>query len=173
MIEEQAVITSKTDQQVTFEVERTAPCGICGQTRGCGNATWGKLLGHQQLSVKADNTINANVGDHVIVGLEEKVILNAAFYLYVVPLLGLFIGAIAANYFFVEELFVMLGAALGLLAGFAVVKRYLSRAGNAKAQDGKSDNQQSYAVVLRQANSQTAEQPSTDQPLPAQTSQDK
>lgn len=145
MIEEHAVITEKNDSKVIFEVERTKPCGICGQTRGCGNATWGKLLGHQQHSVKADNPIDANVGDHVIVGVEEKVILNAAMYLYVIPLLGLFFGAVSFQLIFKHDLWVIIGAALGLFTGFLLVKRYLSDPAN-------QPKNQSYAKVLRYSN---------------------
>ncbi len=148
MIEERAVITEKSDSKVIFEVERTKPCGICGQTRGCGNATWGKLLGHQQHAVKADNPINANVGDHVIVGVEEKVILNAAMYLYVLPLLGLFLGASSMQLIFKQEGFVIFGAVIGLISGFMLVKQYL-------AKFNKQPNQQSYAKVLRQFDAKT------------------
>jgi sigma-E factor negative regulatory protein RseC len=145
MIEENAVITEKNDSNVIFEVERTKACGICGQTRGCGNATWGKLLGHQQHSVKAENPIDANIGDHVIVGVEEKVILNAALYLYVIPLLGLFLGAGAGQLLFKQDHWGIVGAALGLFTGFMVVKQYLSNPKN-------QPKNQSYAKVLRYSN---------------------
>lgn len=151
MIEEQAVITAKSDTQVTFEVERQKPCGICGQTKGCGNAMWGKLLGHQQLSVKAENKIDANVGDHVIVGVEEKVILNAAFYLYVVPLLGLFLGASVMHLIFGQELFVIAGAVIGLWVGFVVVKQFSNRVEKNGQSINGAVNPPSYPVVLRQA----------------------
>ena len=42
------------------------------QTRGCGNSIWGKLFAHQSTAFKAQNRINAKVGDSVIVGINEK-----------------------------------------------------------------------------------------------------
>ncbi len=146
MIEEIAVVTKKIDSQVHLEIERRTACGICGQTRGCGNATFGKMLGHQQGEIKAQNAINANVGDRVVVGIEESLFLNATILLYVVPLVALFVGAGLAEILFDQEFLVILGAILGLFLGFFAVKKYTNRA------NPKKYLNQSYAVILRQSN---------------------
>ncbi|HYN53462.1 MAG TPA: SoxR reducing system RseC family protein, partial [Methylotenera sp.] len=99
MIEEYAVITGKADALATLELERRTACGICGQKRGCGNAAWGKLLGHKKQAFTAENRINANVGDGVVVGIDEHAVLSAVFYLYVVPLVGLILGTVLAELF--------------------------------------------------------------------------
>ena len=125
MIEEYAIVTDRVGGQATLELERRTACGLCGQKRGCGNATWGKLLGHDSHAFSADNPVNANVGDSVVVGINEKAILNATFFLYIVPLAGLLIGALGANYFFTNQFYVMLGAMLGLILGFLWVKGHL------------------------------------------------
>ena len=65
MIEQRAVILSlqsepsQTQTIATLEIERITACGLCGQTRGCGNSIWGKLFGHQTAAFKAQNRINA------------------------------------------------------------------------------------------------------------------
>lgn len=129
MIEERAVILSldklssnPSNQIATLEIERKTACGICGQTRGCGNSIWGKLFAHQSTAFKAQNRINAKVGDSVIVGINEQALLKSAMLLYIVPLVTLFIGAILAKQINASELTTMLGAAAGLVVGLLWVK---------------------------------------------------
>ena len=139
MIEERAVILSldhalsnaiASDTTVvntavttaTLEIERKTACGICGQTRGCGNSIWGKLFAHQSTAFKAQNRINAKVGDSVIVGINEKALLKSAMLLYIVPLVTMLIGAILAKQLNTSELSAMLGAVVGLVLGLLWVK---------------------------------------------------
>ena len=130
MIEERAVIVSLdnvlsdavSNQTATLEIERKTACGICGQTRGCGNSIWGKLFAHQSTAFKAQNRINAKVGDSVIVGINEKALLKSAMLLYILPLATMLIGAILAKQFNATELSAMLGALAGLVLGLLWVK---------------------------------------------------
>ena len=128
MIEERAVILSlqsepsQTQTTATLEIERKTACGLCGQTRGCGNSIWGRLFGHQTTAFKAQNRINAKVGDSVIVGINEKALLKSALLLYVLPLVTLFFGAILASQLWQTDGSTMLGAAIGLVIGLLWVK---------------------------------------------------
>ena len=128
MIEERAVIlsleseTSAAHSTATLEIERKIACGLCGQTRGCGNSIWGKLFAHQSTAFKAQNLINAKVGDSVIVGINEKALLKSALLLYILPLASMLIGAILATQIHDTNSYAMLGALLGLVLGFVWVK---------------------------------------------------
>ncbi|MES2013028.1 MAG: SoxR reducing system RseC family protein [Pseudomonadota bacterium] len=147
MMEEHAIVTGLVDSQATLEIERRTACGLCGQKRGCGNATWGKLLGHKSHAFTAENPIKANVGDSVVVGIDERVVLNSALLLYGVPLLGLLVGTVLADMFFKNEFYVILGAAAGLVLAFLWVKRRLNGHGSL----AKTCNNQCQAVILRHA----------------------
>jgi len=149
MIEEYAVVMSRAGDFATLEIERRTACGLCGQKRGCGNATWGKLLGHKTQSLTAENTIHAEIGASVVVGIDEKVFLSSVFYLYVVPLLSMLSGAVLVDVFFNNELYVILAAFSGLILGFFFVKRYLGNKGG-------SAFTQRYAVILRHADDTSA-----------------
>ena len=128
MIEERAVILSlqsepsQTQTTATLEIERKTACGLCGQTRGCGNSIWGRLFWHQTTAFRAQNRINAKVGDSVIVGINEKALLKSALLLYVLPLVTLFFGAILASQLWQTDGSTMLGAAIGLVLGLLWVK---------------------------------------------------
>ena len=151
MLEEYAIVTARQGDEATLEVERRTACGLCGQKRGCGNATWGKLLGHNSHHFIAQNTLNAQVGDSVVVGIEENAVLNTTFFLYGVPLLGLIIGTVVANAMFANQFYVMTGAALGLFVSFMWVKGHLTGRTNA----GKSYQQSYQAKILRFAENDT------------------
>lgn len=132
MIEEHAVVISIPDKQVSqltpralVTLERRVACGICGQTRGCGNATWGALLGHRTNTFVVENTVNAKVGDNVVIGVDEHALLSSIAYMYLLPLLGLVLGALISNAIATHEAYVFLGAMLGLVLTFLAVKRYL------------------------------------------------
>ncbi|MEQ1487010.1 MAG: SoxR reducing system RseC family protein [Methylotenera sp.] len=147
MIEEYAIVTNCSGTQATLEIERRTACGLCGQKRGCGNATWGKLLGHNSHAFTAENAVNAKVGDSVVVGIDEHAVLNSAFYMYGVPLIGLLVGTVLADYFFSNQFYVIVGAVLGLVLGFMWVKGHLiGRNKSGAAYSGKYQ-----AVILRRA----------------------
>ncbi len=145
MIEEYAIVTRCLNSRATLEIERRTACGLCGQTRGCGNAIWGKLLGHKSHAFEAENPIHANVGDSVVVGVDEHIMLNSVFLLYVVPLLVMLIGAVLADTLLKNEFLVILSAASGLVLGFLWVKRHLM------SHKGKHLNTKCSAVILRLA----------------------
>lgn len=159
MIEEFAVVTQRVNENVTLEIERRTACGLCGQKRGCGNATWGKLLGHKASEFSAKNAIDANVGDSVVVGIEERAVLSSVFYLYIVPLLTMLIGAVLADTLLDNEFYVILAASLGLVLGFAWVKGHLVGYGRVKKSDAKYQ-----AVVLRYADEPSSCKRANNQP---------
>ena len=144
MIEQYAIVTSCDNTQATLNIERRTACGICGQKSGCGNATWGKLLGHKNQSLVAENLIKANVGDSVVVGVDEQAMLKSVFFLYAIPLAGLLVGSVLATLLFSNELMVILGAVSGLIVSFFCVKHYLA--------NSSQHLHNCQAVILRQVN---------------------
>ena len=152
MIEERAVIlsleseASAADSTATLEIERKIACGLCGQMRGCGNSIWGKLFAHQSTAFKAQNLINAKVGDSVIVGINEKALLKSALLLYILPLATMLIGAILATQIHDTNSYAMLGALVGLVLGFVWVKGHTMSSSYFKLQQ---------PVILRLATQET------------------
>ena len=125
MVEEQAIIVSTDQNQAALEILRNKPCGLCGQTRGCGLSFWGKLFAHRANTFKAKNHIEAKVGDVVVVGIEESALLFSAVTVYGIPLLFLLIGAFSGNAFGAglhAGRNTAIGAILGLLFGYLWVK---------------------------------------------------
>lgn len=128
MIEEQAVVIKASKERVTLEVVRDKPCGLCGQVRGCGNSIWGKIFSHQSGHIETRNDLNAKLGDVVILGIDETLMLKSALMLYGVPILFMFLGMVMANSFVKEmkEFFSLIGAVTGLFLGVVVIKRIIN-----------------------------------------------
>lgn len=159
MIEEHAVILSldevndknqsgKTCSIATLEIVRKSACGLCGQTRGCGNSIWGKLFNHQSAHFTAQNDIDAKVGDSVIVGIDETALMKGALLLYIAPLVTMMLGAILSQKIYGSDAAAMLGALAGLTAGFVWIKGHM---------EGRAYYQQHQPKILRLDNVQFEE----------------
>jgi sigma-E factor negative regulatory protein RseC len=128
MIEEQAIVIKASKERVTLEVVRSQPCGLCGQVRGCGNSIWGKIFSHQSGHIETHNKLNAKLGDIVILGIDETLMLKSSLMLYGVPLLLMFLGMLIANSLAHEmvEFYTLVGAILGLSLGVVMIKRVIN-----------------------------------------------
>jgi sigma-E factor negative regulatory protein RseC len=137
MIQEQAVVVGINQEIASLEILRNKPCGLCGQTRGCGISIWGRLFGHRANIFKVKNTVNAKVDDVVTVGIQENALLLSAVIVYGVPLLTLILGAAFANLAFAGDLHAdrntVLGAFFGLFVGYLWLKGH-NQAGSFSAQ---------------------------------------
>lgn len=132
MIEQHAIILatasspSQTSPMATIEIVRKTACGLCGQTRGCGNAFWGKLFAHKTSSFLARNSLNAKVGQNVIVGIDETAMMKSALLLYLLPLATMLFGALLASQVVASDMSAMLGAVIGLVVGYFWVKQHIA-----------------------------------------------
>jgi sigma-E factor negative regulatory protein RseC len=128
MIEEQAIVIKASKDRVTLEVVRSAPCGLCGQVRGCGNSIWGKIFSHQSGHIETRNDLNAKLGDIVILGIDETLMLKSSLMLYGVPLFTMFLGMLVFNHLAKEmvELYTLIGAIAGLFLGVVMIKRVIN-----------------------------------------------
>ena len=128
MIEEEAIVIKASKENVILEVVRSKPCGLCGQVRGCGNSIWGKIFSHRTGHIETRNHLNAKLGDVVILGIDETLMLKSSLMLYGVPLMLMFLGMVMANIFAKEttELYALLGAVIGLFLGVVLIKRIVN-----------------------------------------------
>ena len=129
MIEEQARVVAIEGDQLLLQAQTQSACGGCAAKKGCGTAVLSKVVGQKFTHFQAQNTIDANVGDLIVVGLTERALLNGSFVIYMLPIIGMILLALFADAMFVDDvdawfkkdvsvsLFSLLGFSLG--AGFA------------------------------------------------------
>ena len=132
MLEEQGVVISANDNSATVQIQRTTSCGHCAAKQGCDSARVAKQLGKQFIQVKVVNHPRSavKIGDNVVVGLPEQALLKGAILVYLVPLFGLFAGAIGGELVTASaslpysELLSILSSLVGFSVGLIAVKRW-------------------------------------------------
>lgn len=132
MITENAIVVSVDKNQTWIETQRKSVCGQCSASKGCGTSVLSKVLGNKLSKMKAINKINAQVGDEVIVGLNEKSLLKGAFMTYLIPLFFLFIFSLIGQFINTQvsmqdnEFFVIIFSIFGFYIGLTYLKRFSS-----------------------------------------------
>lgn len=91
MIEALAVVVKVENHHIWVEAGQNSACGGCVQKASCSSNVLGNTL--KKKSVPVDSVIKLNVGEQVLVGIDEKLLLRASLLLYLLPLIALFTGA--------------------------------------------------------------------------------
>ncbi|MCL1073645.1 SoxR reducing system RseC family protein [Shewanella dokdonensis] len=91
------VIGADTDGWVTVQVEMKSACSHCSQGESCGTSAVAKAFSSkfQQFSLPATETYPK--GTLLRLGLPESVVLKAAALVYLLPLIGMFVGGTLGN----------------------------------------------------------------------------
>lgn len=95
-----------------------------GECKNCGSCP-----GDQSIILNVLNPINATEGQHVIFKVKEENMLKAAFIVYILPLIGIFLGAAAGGWIssqlnFSRQLFQIFGGAVALILSIIYIKHY-------------------------------------------------
>lgn len=95
MLEERGIVVEVNEKFAFVQsLRHTNSCTQCFINKNCSTASLTAVLGQKYTKVKVINQLAAKVGDKVIIGLEEQVLLKSSLALYLFPLLGMFIAAI-------------------------------------------------------------------------------
>jgi sigma-E factor negative regulatory protein RseC len=100
--------------------ESPSSCGACAG-KGCGNSLYARLLHPSEPEYPVENPIGAEVGEAVVVGIQDGAVYRAVLSGYLVPLALLLAGAVLGARW--GEVYSVVGAAAGLLAAVVWLKR--------------------------------------------------
>lgn len=112
MIEQQATVIRVEGSRFEVEIERKSACGHCTSQASCGTSVLGKWLGTKPNRIWLEHLFAVKRGDRVIIGIDDSVLLQASFATYLIPLLTMLTGSVAAA---------SLGAADGIQAFFGFI----------------------------------------------------
>ena len=129
MIKEEAIVVACFKDKAEIEIIRTKPCGLCGQTQGCGIGLWGKIFSHKKNNIFLANHINAKAGDKVILSIEESCLLRTSLLLYGIPLISMFLGMVLLSSLSIslKDLYAFFGGIAGFILGMFIVKLITKR----------------------------------------------
>ena len=130
MIEEEGLVVALSGVRAEVETRRASGCGGCTADGACSTSLLDRLLGRRPVRLLALNRAGAEVGDRVVVGVDESALLRAALAAYLVPILALLAGAMLGRFLTGgAESGSLLGGSVGLLLAFAWLRRYSGRLG--------------------------------------------
>lgn len=131
MIEEPGRVVALEEGAVWVETLRRSTCSACSANAGCGQGLMEKLgVGEKRGYVRALTDLQLAVGDGVVIGIREDLLVSSSLQVYLLPLLGLFAGAMLAQWLALAESFVILSGLGSFLAVWWLV-RWHSRRGAA------------------------------------------
>jgi sigma-E factor negative regulatory protein RseC len=126
MIEEQAIVVALRGDQALVQTERRSTCSGCAARGGCGAGLLSRLVGRRFAELSVPNEIGLEIGDRVVLGLSEAGLVRGALAMYALPLLGMLAGGLLGQLALGgTEMMAIIGAAVGLGAGFALARAYL------------------------------------------------
>jgi sigma-E factor negative regulatory protein RseC len=132
MIEEQAQVVEIRGAQLVLQAQTQSACGSCAASKGCGTSVLSKVVGRKFTRFQAQNSIDAEVGDTVVVGISEDALLKGSVVMYIIPILGMLVFALAADYFLAalveyRDLAIAVSGIMGLVFGSLLSKWYFQR----------------------------------------------
>ncbi|ANF26234.1 SoxR reducing system RseC family protein [Stutzerimonas stutzeri] len=124
MIEETGRVVALAPGAVWVETERSSTCSGCSVRSGCGQGLVDRLgIRERRGLILALCDLRLSVGDTVVVGIRESVLLHGAVLVYLFPLIMLFIFAVVASQLSAPEPYVMLAGLGGFLFAWLLVRK--------------------------------------------------
>jgi len=125
MLEELAIVVKTDSQQTWVTSTQQSACGGCLQKAAFTTHDLGNLL--KRKPVLVDNHLPLAIGDHVLVSIEESLLLRAALTLYLLPLIAVFIGVGLADNLLAgstnADIWLAVSALVSLLVALLFIKR--------------------------------------------------
>lgn len=128
LLRESGIISSIEGDFAYVEAQSQSGCSGCASSSGCGTSAIATLFTNaSRRAIKVRNRFNAQVGDEVILTLDESRLIKHSFMAYGVPLIGLFLFAILFSVLSVRildftetaaDIAAIIGGFLGLVLGW-------------------------------------------------------
>lgn len=129
IVTETAEVVAVEGTHAWVETRRKAVCDGCSVQKGCGSGIISRLF-NKRARLRVANTLDARVGDRVVLGMDDGTLVRNSFAVYMMPLVWMLLGALggqtlgtALQWAYVDGVTALFGV-LGLAAGFLWLRRY-------------------------------------------------
>lgn len=133
-MEESGRVVRVEGQFAWVETARRSACHSCSAQAGCGTGLIGRLLGSRRSQVRVLNTPEVQIGDEVVLGMEEQALVRGSIAVYALPLLALIGGALLFEWLaplgLVGDGAAVAGGVGGFAAGVLWLRRFAHRVRN-------------------------------------------
>jgi sigma-E factor negative regulatory protein RseC len=133
MIEEQGKVVAVKDDWVWVQTERKTVCGQCSANKGCGTSVLAKVFGNKTSSIAVIKSLPVQVGDEVVIGIEENSLVKGSLLIYALPLVlliafGLLGEVVSAQVLLSNtDILTVLFSIFGFAVGFVWLKHISSQ----------------------------------------------
>lgn len=131
MLSESAVVMAVDPGGVWVVARAKSQCGSCQARKVCGHSLVDALFArsNQLRAYSADAGLlsSLKVGDQVIIGVPEQLVLSASLLLYLFPLLSMVIPSVWFSFAGAAEGVIIIAAASGFTAGLLLLRYGASR----------------------------------------------
>ena len=124
-IEGFARVVAVEGAMVWLEPEQKTSCGSCASASACGGKSGPNWLQARRFRIANDDHLE--VGERVVVGIAEGVVLRGAMTAYALPLFTLMVGGTMAQNWFGTDAMAALGALGGLVLGLLAARLRAAR----------------------------------------------
>lgn len=119
-------IVAIEERSLWVETSRQTACGSCSAQKGCGTSLLAKLFPNRQHFVRvlaqAEQISPLQVGQEVTIEVSDSLIVKASLIMYLVPIALLLLGAAIGDTSGGSDGYAIVGAAIGLSTGLALVR---------------------------------------------------
>lgn len=127
MLEETGVVVAIDRDQAWVQTIRKSACSSCEAKSGCGQGVLARISDGKANQVLVKNSLNLQVGEEVLIGIPEELLIKASIMVYLLPLLAMIVVAsVIEKWLAPGDGWVALAGVTGLAAGFLMVKLYSS-----------------------------------------------
>ncbi len=123
MLEEIARVVKSSPEKLWVETETRSSCSHCSSSSTCGTSVLAKLFSVKRNQLQLDNSLGAKTGEQVVIGMPDDLLVRAAIWAYLLPLLAMVLVTIIASAAGAGDELQSLFGLCGLVTGFILVRR--------------------------------------------------
>lgn len=132
MIEEKATVLAIEGDYALLQTQRRASCESCSVKQGCGTSVLAKLTSQRSAQILVKNTLNAEIGNELVIGINDNALVKGSLLVYALPLILLLMGAVLGEMLahaagLNAELMSIVTAAAGFVLAMILIRASLSK----------------------------------------------
>lgn len=125
MLEETGVVVAIDSNRAWVQTIRKSACASCEAKSGCGQGVLARISDGKANQVLVNNSLNLKVGEEVLIGIPEDLLIKASLVVYLLPLVVMIIAAsVIEKWIAPGDGWVAFAGLIGLVFGFLMVKLY-------------------------------------------------
>ncbi len=122
MIEREVEVVALNDRYVQVEAKRTSACQHCSVSNTCGTSALDKWMNRKNRII-LPRTIDVQMGEKVMIGIDEVDLIRSSFVVYIIPVLLMLIAAVVVGNYTESQGLIAVAGLIALLTGFFIVRR--------------------------------------------------